>query len=124
MTKDIHNQNETSGSEFLKTPCSAWMSIETAPKDGTEIIVGYDFASVWIVHNAFYDTGVIIATDGTEVELWKDQGYDSQQEAEGWWSYVKNSVSQHKLDGANEPTHWIPLPYLPNREVVDCEQER
>ena len=31
----------------------------------------------------------------------------------GWWSYVRHSVSQEKLEGSYAPTHWMPLPEPP-----------
>ncbi len=73
-----------------------WQPIETAPKDGTDILVAYEFASVWIAHIAWYRSR----------EGWED---DWKPEHEGWWSYIENSVSQHKLEGFNAPTHWMPF---------------
>lgn len=83
-----------------------WQPIETAPKDGTEIIVGFDFATVWIVHLAFW-------RDGAELEA---QGVgDWRSEDTGWWSYVLGSVTQEQLDGSRTPTHWMPCPRIPTR---------
>jgi hypothetical protein len=76
-----------------------WQPIETAPKDGTDIIVGYDFASVWIVHVAFW-RGVDLDMGFTEDDV-------------GWWSYKTTSVAQEQLGGYYAPTHWIPLPKVP-----------
>lgn len=77
----------------------AWRPIVEAPKDGTSILVYYEFATVPIAHIAHWDDG----------ENWNDCGFDSQAEAAGWWAYVENSVSQHKLSEFNTPTHWQPL---------------
>jgi hypothetical protein len=79
-----------------------WQPISTAPKDGEDIIVGFDIADVWIVHVAWWRSedetlgALPVASDDV-----------------GWWSYVRGSVSQEKLDGYREPTHWIELPTLP-----------
>lgn len=108
------NKNTGAASGLSAAAGYAWRPIDSAPKDGTEIIVGYDFATVWIAHVAFYGTGLLICDDGSEYELWREQGHGTQQEAEGWWSYVENSVSQHKLEGHNAPTHWLPLPEIPS----------
>lgn len=97
-----------------------WQPIETAPKDGTDILVGYDFAAVWIVHVAFWSEGTCTAADGSVVELWRDQGFDSEDEATGWWSYTWGSVSQDKLEGSHAPTHWMALPEPPTS--VNTEQ--
>lgn len=82
---------------------SEWQPIETAPKDGTTVIVGFDIASVWIVRSACWDDG----------QGWDSTGFDSLDEARGWWSYC-NSVSSEKLEGIYEPTHWMPLPPAPS----------
>lgn len=75
---------------------SKWKPIETAPKDGREVIVGVDVATAWIVRSAAYSDG----------EHWQMVGAKSREDDRGWWSY-ENSVSQEKLDGIYEPTHWL-----------------
>jgi hypothetical protein len=86
-------------------PCSAsWLPIETAPKDGTDIIIGFDSASVWIVHVAWW----------LELEDWMRDDPQWSEEDVGWWSYTNHSVTQEKLEDHRTPTHWMPLPSLPN----------
>lgn len=77
-----------------------WQPIDTAPKDGTDIIVGFDAATVWVAHIAWWRR--------------EEDHPDFVLEDVGWWSYVRGSVSQEKLDGHREPTHWIPLPEVPH----------
>lgn len=84
---------------------SEWQDISTAPRDGTNILVYYEFATVPIIHIAFWDDD--------EHDQWEAVGFDSKDKAIGWWSYIQNSVSQHKLEGYSTPTHWMPLPELP-----------
>jgi hypothetical protein len=84
---------------------STWQPIETAPKDGTDIIVGYDFATVWIVHAAFWRQ----VDDNLRALDWTD-------EDTGWWSYINGSVTQEQLDGPRAPTHWMPLPDPPTSQ--------
>lgn len=81
-----------------------WLPIDTAPKDGTDILVYYEFATVPIVHLAYWSND--------EMDMWKAEGFDNKEQAIGWWSYVENSVSQHKLEEFNTPTHWLPAPEL------------
>jgi len=67
---------------------SIWRPIHTAPKTGEDIIIGFDCASVWIIHIAYWD-----------------------EDEPGWWSHVTNSVGQENV----EPTHWMALPTPPNQ---------
>ena len=85
-----------------------WLPIESAPKDGTEILVYFDFATVSIVHIAWYRSKEDWETSGQFCG-----GWDSLEEWEGWWSYTRTSVAQEKLEGFRIPTHWMPLPAPP-----------
>jgi hypothetical protein len=63
---------------------AGWQPIETAPKDGTGILVnagGFCYAVEW-------------------------------QEEFGWWSVDDNKLGPFPLRGAG-PTHWMPLPAPP-----------
>lgn len=85
-----------------------WLPIASAPKDGTDVIVGYDNCTVWIVHLAFY-------RDGSE-------GWNGEEnlpaEDIGWWSYVKYSNTQEMLNDYRTPTHWITCPKIPKKYGV------
>jgi hypothetical protein len=70
-----------------------WKPIESAPRDGTEAIVGCDIATVWIVRSARY----------VKADEWFPPEPDT---TDGWWSY-SNSVSQEQLGGIYTPTHWL-----------------
>lgn len=76
-----------------------WQPIETAPKDGTDIIVMHVHISTQIVHAAFW--------------IDEEQGLDKPGDT-GWWSYDKSEGSRIKLDDWLTPTHWMPLPEPPN----------
>jgi len=78
---------------------SKWKSIDTAPNDGREVLVGVEVAGVWITRGAFYDDGSMFDVVGSK----------RIEDAIGWWSY-ENSVSQERLEGIYEPTHWAPMP--------------
>lgn len=81
-----------------------WRPISEAPRDGTDVLVFYEVANTQFAHIAFYDDG----------QLDPDEDYDP--DAVGWWSYVWSSVRRYKLEGLNEPTHWMPLPEPPEQE--------
>jgi len=74
-----------------------WQPIETAPKDGTDIIVYRDSATVPIIRGAF----------------WLDE--DKHIDTPSGWYHSRNSVGFYLLSGLDAPTHWIPCPKLPNK---------
>lgn len=93
----VHNPNSALDIlEFAAALQPSWQPIELAPKDGTEVIVGVDVASVWIARNARF----------VRAEEWMHR---EPEDTDGWWAY-KNSVSQEQLEGIYEPTHFLPMP--------------
>lgn len=74
-----------------------WLPIESAPKDGTHILVMYMHIDTQCVFNAF----------------WINQEDWMQDDQEGWWSYQHSEVSRIKLEDFMTPTHWMPLPSPP-----------
>lgn len=72
-----------------------WKPIESAPKDGTEIIVMHVHIETQIVNNAF----------------WIED--DEYPQDTGWWSYTLSEVSRTQLNDWQTPTHWMPLPPPP-----------
>lgn len=81
-----------------------WQPIKTAPRDGSDILVYLECATVPIVHIAFYRSA----------EEWEKSGkycggFDGIDDWLGWWSYTINSVGQQRI----LPTHWMPLPKPP-----------
>jgi len=76
-----------------------WKQITDEVLNDEARLVRVVVASVSIVREASWDDG----------ERYMDAGFDSIDEARGWWSY-ENSVSQQKLEGIFEPTHWAEMP--------------
>jgi hypothetical protein len=81
----------------------AWLPIETAPRDGTEVLVLQDYAGVAMVRPAWYGS-----RKGSE-DTMQHLGWDSLEERGGWWSYTSNGVDQEKLEESQLPTHWYPM---------------
>jgi hypothetical protein len=82
---------------------SEWQPIETAPKDGTEILVYRHDCGIllarWIAAGQFL----------TEPEL--ASMTDDEVETPDW--FVADFVSGCRLDDNEAPTHWMPLPEPP-----------
>jgi hypothetical protein len=76
---------------------SEWQPIETAPKDGTDVIVMYMHIETQCVFNAFYAS----------------EGHGWEKRDVGWWSYEHSEVSRILLNDFMTPTHWMPLPPPP-----------
>lgn len=79
---------------------SQWQPIETAPKDGTEMILsnGVAVQQGWWIDNPGGTTEYRDA-DGNYVGQHDDEGYL------GWWDVGGGMLP--------EPTHWMPLPPSP-----------
>ena len=81
----------------------AWQPIETAPKDGTQLLLsnGADVEQGWWMHD---EGGIIEHRD-------MDGRYTGQTESDGfigWWD-VSGCMEP-------EPTHWMPLPTVPTSD--------
>ena len=77
-----------------------WQPIETAPKDGTMVLVYLETGGVPVVHRAWYCSPYKLAEDGFTL--------DCREEWAGWWSYTRFSMPQERLDGWRTPSHWAP----------------
>lgn len=79
---------------------SEWQPIETAPKDGTRIILaqngGVEVGSWHAEDSGYYET--ISSTASERKQRWV-------QTSDGYWT---------GLDEIYDPTHWMPLPSPPD----------
>lgn len=91
----------------------AWQPIETAPKDGTEILVvsGTGGTGVllarWIALQDFLTT--------SEAEEYADAGMSESDLEIPCWFYA-DFVHGDRLAPDCQPTHWMPLPLPPVEE--------
>lgn len=76
---------------------SEWRPIETAPKDGTVILL------------------TALEPDGEPFEVWPMQWMAIQQNGlfpgkVGMWTHPSGDVTWNDDDPAGAPTHWMPTP--------------
>ena len=73
---------------------SPWQPIETAPKDGTEILVSHEYG----VSMAQFDSGLVCIKDEDLTNVWVTNYCEDY-----WYTEILNP----------EPTHWMSLPNPP-----------
>jgi hypothetical protein len=102
-----------SGASFLfaqwNTRASAWQPIETAPKDRTRILAGGGDCAVPL--SVYWD-----AVFETKYDEDKDASYHV-----GAWTDDAVESFAYEEKAAYSPTHWQPLPSLPQAEPVKGE---
>lgn len=86
------NKGRAAATSELSAGLGAWQPIETAPKDGTTVIV--------FVPPGKYHSGRTVTVRWTERDI-------------GYWHVDDGKRGPFPLRGG-EPTHWMPLPEAPN----------
>ena len=82
-----------------------WQPIETAPKDGIEILGWRGDCGILLIR---WDAPENFMSDGECEQLGESaERYD--------WLYA-DFVSGGRLEGSESPTRWMPLPSEPNAE--------
>jgi len=82
-----------------------WQPIETAPKDGTEVIV---------IHYTAYDGGMRPTVDGPFTASFCSNRWRSSWDGEEVVEYMDWGGTDYK--DIMSPTHWMPLPEPPKGE--------
>ena len=92
-----------------------WQPIDTAPKDGTEILA-------WR-----HDCGILLVKWScaaewlTEIDIEEQEWTSDAAEAEDW--FVADFYVGSRLEGSEVPTHWMPLPAEPIRAALAPSHE-
>lgn len=94
---EAHRQLERENIELLAA--LTWQPIETAPKDGTEILGWREGCGVLLIR---WTCPIDFLTD-TECEKMGDSAEQLD------WFYA-DFVAGDRLEGSQAPTHWMPLP--------------
>ncbi len=76
--------------------CGGWRPIESAPKDGTPVLLFARLVGVNIATNSPYAPTIHVGAYRTDLRIWTGSAYRNQLEIE------------------LEPTHWMPRPAFPD----------
>lgn len=95
-------------------PMTEWQPIETAPKDGTELIGWRDDCGVilirWTSCDAFMSEREIESSRMDEETLFQQD-----------W-FCADFIAGCRLDGSETPTHWMPLPPPPDHGISEVQE--
>lgn len=85
-----------------------WQPIDTAPKDGSRVLIGwFDALRKWKVRAAYWDTHFNTVWDYEE---------NMPIEMPAWTDGAIESFASERIT-SYEPTHWMPLPQPPNQST-------
>lgn len=91
-----------------------WQPIETAPKDGTEVLGFREDAGV-----------ILMRWTAPEYFCKEDEMKDLSEEcaqSEDW--FYADFMAGGRMEGSEAPTHWMPLPEAPRyRRLIDLEMQ-
>lgn len=82
---------------------SEWQPIETAPKDGTQILLYCNYYS----------------SSNIEIGSFRNDDNDKEGEEKGWFDNSYDDFSCGYASTPLAPTHWMPLPDPPQLDEAD-----
>lgn len=97
---DPIREEDTIAAWNRRAPVAGWQPIETAPKDGTHVLVAFD--------NPPYSEHWTFQQRPPTVAHWFGPAPLPGLRAGGWYLSVS-----HNDGGRIDPTHWMPLPAAP-----------
>ena len=86
---------------------AGWKPIESAPKDGTEILAWREDCGQFI---ALYTSADAFPMTQDELDAWDEETLF----AKDWFTQWPQA---YRLEGIEVPTHWMPLPAAPGAET-------
>lgn len=93
----------------LEQAAPVWQPIETAPKDGTMVVLWRDIPM---------KMGELFASWSSYVGYWEQDGEDG----DSYWVMVDiGSIGDAMNEPCNIPTHWMPLPTPPSSDTGKVE---
>jgi hypothetical protein len=83
------------GVQAKALPLPGWMPIETAPKDGTRVLLGYERSH-------------------SEEGYWMGESSSNYWSETGWFASDEDPLTTHP----SKPSHWMPLPAAPGATAL------
>ena len=113
MINDENTETDSGAkADSSQSSCSAscnWQPIGTAPKNGTEILGWRDDCGIMLIQ---WSNLVELLDDAQLREEKRYYGDDDHVECEDW--FYADFSEGGRLENDEVPTHWMPLPSLPN----------
>ena len=101
------SQPTTCGASSAPGCSASWLPMDTAPKDGTEILAWRKDCGRLLVRWTCCDNFLSDA----------ERNHMSEEDSAKYDWFCADFVAGSRLDIGEEPTHWMPLPDEPNASI-------